>query len=76
MVDFLGRELSIGDHVVALVHQRTSSTLYLAEIMKMTNKMIEVKAIRNEHDWRYDDIMRVSPYKVVKVTLEDEHEDD
>ena len=70
MTDFLGHELNIGDKVVALAHGRTSSTLYLGEIEKLTNKMVVVKTVDSEHDWRYSETMRVSPYKVVKVNME------
>lgn len=65
--DFLGQELNIGDKVVALSHKSTSSTLYLGEIEKITRKMVVVKAFNRDHDWRYDEVMRVSPYKVVKM---------
>lgn len=69
MTDFLGNELSVGDSVVALAHQRTSSTLYLGKIVKLTAKMVVVNTINGEKDWRYDDVMRVSPTKVVKVNM-------
>ena len=65
--DFLGQELNIGDKVVALSHKSTSSTLYLGEIEKITSKMVVVKAFNSNHDWRYDEVMRVSPYKIVKM---------
>ena len=65
--DFLGQELNIGYKVVALSHKSTSSTLYLGEIEKITSKMVVVKAFNSNHDWRYDEVMRVSPYKIVKM---------
>ncbi|WP_251316757.1 hypothetical protein [Flintibacter muris] len=65
--DFLGQELNIGDKVVALSHKRTSSTLYLGEIEKLTDKMVVIKTVDSKHDWRYEETMRVSSYKVVKV---------
>ena len=52
--DFLGQELNIGDKGVALSHNSTS-------------KMVVVKAFNSNHDWRYDEVMRVSPYKIVKM---------
>lgn len=67
MTDFLGKELIPGDKVVALSHNRTSSTLYLGEVEKLTNKMVVIKTVDSEHDWRYGETMYVSPYKVVKV---------
>lgn len=67
MKDFLGQELSIGDKVVALTHQRTSSTLYLGVIEKLTDKMVVIKAEGAENDWRYHDVMRTYPDKIVKV---------
>lgn len=67
MKDFLGKELSTGDKVVALAHRRTSSTLYLGVIEKLTDKMIVIKAEGAENDWRYHDVMRTYPDKVVKV---------
>ena len=65
--DFLGQELNIGDKVVALSHKRTSSTLYLGEIEKLTDKMVVIKTVDGKHDWRYEETMRVSSYKVVKI---------
>ena len=67
MTDFLGKELSVGDKVVALAHGRTSSTLYYGEVEKLTNKMVVIKTDGSERDWRYNETMRVYPYKVVKV---------
>ena len=71
MTDFLGRELEVGDKVVALAHRRTSSTLYFGEVKKLTNKMVIIKTIDSEHDWRYEETMCVSSYKVVKVDIEE-----
>ena len=67
MTDFLGRELKVGDKVVALAHRRTSSTLYLGEVEKLTNKMVVIKTVDSEYDWRYEKTMCVSSYKVVKI---------
>lgn len=60
MTDFLGRELNIGDKVVALARKRTSSTLYLGEIENLTSKMVTIKTVGSKHDWRYGEIMHVS----------------
>lgn len=38
MKDFLGQELQVGDKVVVLAHNRTSSTLYKAQITKIAEK--------------------------------------
>lgn len=76
MVDFLGKELHVGDKVVGLVHRRTSSTLYLGKVIRITNKMIEVETSSSNDDWRYDKYMRVSPNKVVMVNLADDNETD
>ncbi len=67
MKDFLGNELSIGDRVVAVSHRRTSSTLYEGTITKLTPKMVEVETKGSEDDWRYEEKMMVSSYKVVKI---------
>lgn len=69
--DFLGQELNIGDKVVALSHKRTSSTLYLGEIEKLTDKMVVIKTVDSKHDWRYEETMRVSSYKVIKINDSD-----
>ena len=71
MTDFLGRELKVGDKVVALAHRRTSSTLYLGVVEKLTNKMVTIKTAGSKHDWRYEETMCVSSYKVVKVDIEE-----
>lgn len=76
MVDFLGKELHVGDKVVGLAHRRTSSTLYLGKVIRITNKMIEVETSSSNDDWRYDKYMRVSPNKVVMVNLADDNETD
>lgn len=68
ITDFSGKELNVGDKVVALSHKRTSSTLYLGEIEKLTDKMVVIKTVDSKQDWRYNEVMRVSPYKVVKVS--------
>lgn len=67
ITDFLGKELNVGDKVVALSHKRTSSTLYLGEVEKLTDKMVVIKTVGSKHDWRYKETMCVSSYKVVKV---------
>lgn len=76
MTDFLGRKLKIGDKVVALAHRRTSSTLYRGVIEKITNKMVTIKTAGSKHDWRYEETMCVSPYKVVKVDIEKRSDND
>ena len=45
MTDFLGKELSVGDKVVALAHGRTSSTLYFGEVEKLATKMVISKRL-------------------------------
>ncbi len=67
MTDFLGKELSAGDKVVALAHGRTSSTLYFGEVEKLAKKMVIIKTVGSERDWRYNETTRVYPHKVVKV---------
>ena len=67
MTDFLGKELSVGDKVVALAHGRTSSTLYFGEVEKLATKMVIIKTVGSERDWRYKETMREYPHKVVKV---------
>lgn len=67
MIDLLGNELSVGDVVVAVAHQRTSSTLYIGRVVKLTEKLVVVNTYKKEPDWRVKSSMRVSPYKVAKV---------
>lgn len=67
MTDFLGNELNVGDSVVALAHKSTSSTLVMGEIEKITDKMVRIKTIGSENDWRFDATMRVYPDKVIKI---------
>lgn len=71
ITDFLGKELNVGDKVVALSHRRTSSTLYLGEVEKLTDKMVVIKTVGSKHDWRYEETMRISPYKVIKINNSD-----
>lgn len=71
ITDFLGKELNVGDKVVALSHKRTSSTLYLGEVEKLTDKMVIIKTVGSKHDWRYEETMRVSSYKVIKINDSD-----
>lgn len=52
MQDFLGRELSVGDKVVAVAHQRTSSTLYAGTISRFTPKMVVIEVENPDCDWR------------------------
>lgn len=66
--DFLGNELNIGDEVVALAHQRTSSTLYRGRISKFTKSMVVINTEGYDSDWRFSETMRVSPEKVVKIS--------
>ncbi len=68
MKDFLGNEINIGDIVVALAHQSTSSCLYEGEIIDVTSRWVVIKVFNSEEDWKLKDIMRVSPCKVVKVS--------
>lgn len=70
MIDFLGKQLSIGDKVVGCAHQRTSSTLYYGEIVRFTEKKIVVKIEGPEDDWRVQksgEERRVYPSSVVKI---------
>lgn len=71
ITDFLGKELNVGDKVVALSNRRTSSTLYLGEVEKLTDKMVVIKTVGSKHDWRYEETMRVSSYKVIKINDSD-----
>ena len=53
--------------MVALAHGRTSSTLYFGEVEKLAKKMVIIKTVGSERDWRYNETMRAYPHKVVKV---------
>lgn len=69
MVDFLGQELNVGDKVVGLAHQKTSSTLLLGTVSKITEKMVAIETIKKEPDWRYGNVIRLTPEKIVKVNI-------
>lgn len=66
MVDFLGQKLIIGDKVVVLAHQKTSSTLYKAKIIGVTEKRVKVRSLE-ESSWMFPAITYKEPNKVVKV---------
>lgn len=67
MIDFLGQELKVGNTVVAISHHKTSSTLYLGRIIRLTDKTVVIKTIKPKDDWRVKDVMTVAHYKVVRV---------
>ncbi len=62
MQDFLGRELHVGDSIVAIVSDRCSSELQLFTIKRLTKEFVVV-----DEDY-FATPARVSPYKVIKVT--------
>lgn len=66
MKDFLDQELQVEDKVVVLAHSRTSSTLYKAQITKIAEKKVQVKALQKS-DWRFSEISYKDPNKLVKV---------
>lgn len=72
MKDFIGNKLSIGDMVVFLHHERTSSHLHLGKIVKLTDKMVTAET---NHD-NYKRVWRFSPYKSVKVSEYEKEESD
>lgn len=71
MLDFLGKELTIGDKVVGVAHQRTSSILFYGEITRFTEKLVVVKLEAPENDWRLGhrigEERKICPYNVVKI---------
>lgn len=66
MKDFLGRELQVGDKVVVLAHNETSSTLYKAQVIKIAEKKVQVKALQKS-SWKFSEISYKDPHKLVKV---------
>lgn len=66
MKDFLGRELQVGDKVVVLAHNKTSSTLYKAQVIKIAEKKVQVKALQKS-GWQFSEISYKDPHKLVKV---------
>ncbi len=62
MIDFLGQELNIGDNVVYVKHERTSSELIKSKIIGFTNKMVKIEF--NKYSWK--DETNVMPNKLIK----------
>lgn len=65
MKDFLNNKLSVGDMVVFLHHERTSSHLRLGKIVKLTDKMVTAET---SYEDNYKRVWRFSPYKAVRVS--------
>lgn len=68
MFDFLGRKLEIGDNVVAVLHQHTRSDLVSGEIIRFTPQKVVIKTIKNDWTFGYNEVMKTSPEKVIKIT--------
>ena len=68
MKDFLGREIHVGDTVIALLHGRGSSCLYKGRVRKLMNTMLEIGTAEYEQDnGRAYGTMKVACYKVVVI---------
>ena len=71
MLDFLGRKLEIGDKVVGVCHQHTRSDLISGAIIRFTPQKVVIKTDNCGMEWLYNEFMKISSEKVVKVTEED-----
>lgn len=69
MKDFLGRELAVGDEVVWLDHQHTSSMFYRGKVTRFTPQKVGIETFSEDgtHVWSNLKL----PYHVVKVEWSD-----